>query len=147
MFDVLRLPTIAGDLKTAVLHPDSVVVSRSVARKYFACLGLAGLAAAQAERRTKEIGIRKAMGANTGDILRLLLWQFTRPVLWTIVIAWVVAGAAMRHWLQGFARHVDLDPWLLLAAASAGLAIALSTVAAHCYLVARAKPVAALRYE
>jgi putative ABC transport system permease protein len=124
----------------------ALAISAAVA-VLIACLGLAGLAASQAQRRTKEIGIRKAMGAGTADILRLLLWQFTRPILWSIVIAWVVAGAVMRHWLQGFAYHVDLDPWLLLASAGAGLAIALSTVAAHCYLVARARPVVALRYE
>jgi putative ABC transport system permease protein len=100
-----------------------------------------------AERRTREIGIRKAMGAGTGEILRLLLWQFTRPVLWAMGIAWVVAGALMNHWLQGFAYHVALDPLVLLAAAILGLGIALCTVGVHCYLVARAKPVSALRYE
>jgi hypothetical protein len=53
----------------------------------------------------------------------------------------------MSHWLEGFAHHVELDPWLLLAAAAAGLVIALSTIGAHCYLIARSRPVAALRHE
>ena len=112
-----------------------------------ACLGLVGLSASLAERRTKEIGIRKAMGANTGDILRMLLWQFTRPVLGAMAVAWVVAGFIMDRWLHGFAYHVNLDLWWMLAAAVVGLLIALSTVGVHCYLIARARPVAALRYE
>jgi putative ABC transport system permease protein len=124
----------------------ALAISAAVA-VVIACLGLVGLSASMAERRTKEIGIRKAMGANTSDILRLLLWQFAQPVLGSIVIAWIIAGAVMNRWLHGFAYHVELDPWLLLAAAGAGLAIALSTVGAHCYLIARARPVAALRYE
>jgi putative ABC transport system permease protein len=112
-----------------------------------ACLGLVGLSASLAERRTKEIGIRKAMGANTADILRMLLWQFTQPVLASIAVAWLVAGLFMNHWLHGFAEHVALDPGLMATAAAAGLLIALATVSIHCYLIARARPVAALRYE
>jgi putative ABC transport system permease protein len=112
-----------------------------------ACLGLVGLSASLAERRTKEIGIRKAMGAHTADILRMLLWQFTRPVLVSMGAAWVVAGFVMNRWLHGFAYHVELDAWLMVGAAGAGLIIALATVSTHCYLIARARPVAALRYE
>ena len=113
----------------------------------FVCLGLVGLSASLAERRTKEIGIRKAMGAHTADILRMLLWQFTRPVLVSIAAAWVVAGFVMNRWLHGFAYHVELDAWLMVGAAVAGLVIALVTVSTHCYLIARARPVEALRYE
>lgn len=112
-----------------------------------ACLGLLGLAASVAERRTREIGIRKALGADTGSIFRLLLRQFGQPVLWANLIAWPVAAWVMRHWLQGFAYHVDLPLWLFPAAAAITLVIALLTVTTHSMLVARAKPVVALRYE
>lgn len=112
-----------------------------------ACLGLFGLSAFMAERRTKEIGIRKAMGATTGELMHQLLWQFTRPVLWASLIAWPLAGYFMSSWLAGFAYHIDLEPWLFLAATAAALLVALLTVSTHCYLVARAKPVHALRYE
>lgn len=100
------------------------------------CLGLVGLAAAIAEQRTKEIGIRKAMGASTADVLRLLLWQFTQPVLAANLLAWPVAGYLMSRWLHGFAYHVGLSAWLFVAAAITALLIALATVTVHAVLVA-----------
>jgi putative ABC transport system permease protein len=112
-----------------------------------ACLGLLGLAASIAERRTREIGIRKALGANTGNIIQLLLRQFATPVLWANLIAWPVTAYAMHRWLRGFAYHVDLAVWLFPAASILALLIALLTVSTHSMLVARAPPVAALRYE
>jgi putative ABC transport system permease protein len=112
-----------------------------------ACLGLFGVAVATAERRTKEIGIRKAMGASTGDVVALLLWQFAQPVLWANVIAWPVAWWLMRRWLSGFAYHVDLHWWVFAGASLGALAIALATVAGQAFLTARQKPVLALRYE
>lgn len=110
-------------------------------------IGLIGLAAATAERRRREIGIRKALGATNADVLRLLLWQFSKPVLWANCIAWPIAGWGMQRWLQGFAYRIELPVWLFPAAAFAALAIALLTVAMHSILVARSKPIAALRYE
>jgi putative ABC transport system permease protein len=112
-----------------------------------ACLGLFGIAAFSSERRTKEIGIRKVMGAETRDIMRMLLWQFSKPVLYGSLIAWPVAAYIMNRWLQGFAYHVQLGPWLFIATTALTLIVALVTVSAHCWPVARAKPAAALRYE
>jgi len=112
-----------------------------------ACLGLFALAAYTAESRTKEIGVRKAMGAGSGDILRLLLWQFTWPVLVACLIAWPIAFLVMRWWLQGFAYRVDQPLWMFLAAAAAAVLIGLVTVSLQSIRVSRTKPVAALRYE
>jgi putative ABC transport system permease protein len=112
-----------------------------------AALGLFGLSAAGAERRTKEIGIRKSMGAATGDIMRLLLWQFTKPALWANLLAWPSAWFLMSRWLRGFAYHVNMQPQLFAASSALALVIALLTVSVHCWLVARVKPVTALRYE
>jgi putative ABC transport system permease protein len=100
-----------------------------------------------AGQRTKEIGIRKSLGATTGDILRLLTVEFARPVVWANLIAWPVAWWAMQRWLDGFAYHVDLALWMFLAAGGAALAIALLTVSVHAWRVARAVPATALRYE
>jgi len=112
-----------------------------------AALGLFGLSAHSAEQRTKEIGIRKVMGASSTDIVRLMLSEFSWPVLWANVIAWPCAYFIMRHWLEGFAHHVDMNPLVFVAAGLLALVISLITVSGHALLVARAKPVDALRYE
>jgi putative ABC transport system permease protein len=125
----------------------ALITIAAVVALSIAALGLFALSAYTTERRTKEIGIRKAMGADTGDILRLLIWQFTKPVLWANLIAWPVSFLALTGWLGGFAYHVDLAPWTFAAAAGAALVIAWATVFVHALRVARAKPVGALRYE
>ncbi|MBS0479483.1 MAG: ABC transporter permease [Proteobacteria bacterium] len=111
------------------------------------CLGLFGLAAFTAERRTKEIGIRKVLGARTRDILRLLVWQFSKPVLIANLIAWPVAWWAMRGWLNGFDTRITLGPTPFLIAGGLGLLVAIVTIASHAWRVAQASPVKALRYE
>ena len=111
------------------------------------CLGLFGLAAFTAERRTKEIGIRKVLGARTTDIVRLLVWQFSRPVLIANLIAWPIAWWVMRDWLNKFDARIGLGPTPFLIAGGLALIIAIGTIAAHAFRVARANPVVALRYE
>jgi len=112
-----------------------------------ACLGLFGLAAFTAERRTKEIGIRKVLGARTGDIVRLMAWQFSKPVIIANLIAWPVAYFAMRDWLQDFDSRVDLGVMPFLLAGAAAWLIAILTISSHAIRVARANPIHALRYE
>lgn len=114
---------------------------------FIAALGLFGLSAFTAERRTKEVGVRKAMGAGPADILRLLLWEFVQPVLCANLLAWPAAYAFTQRWLSGFAYHVDLSPWTFVTASAAALAIAVLTVAGNAVLVARSEPATALRYE
>jgi putative ABC transport system permease protein len=112
-----------------------------------ACLGLLGLAAFATERRTKEVGVRKALGANAFDVLKLFLWQFTVPVLLANLIAWPLAYALMRRWLQGFAYRIDLTWQPFALATVAAVLIAWLTVSARALKAARARPVEALRYE
>jgi putative ABC transport system permease protein len=111
------------------------------------CLGLFGLAAFTAERRTKEIGIRKVLGARTRDIIRLLVWQFSRPVIIANVIAWPIAWWMMRDWLNSFDQRISLTPVPFVIAAAIALGIAIATVVGHAVKVARANPIHALRYE
>jgi putative ABC transport system permease protein len=112
-----------------------------------ACLGLFALAAFTAERRTKEIGVRKAMGASSVDVVRLLLWQFTKPVLWANIVAWPVAYWLTARWLHGFAYRVGLPIWLFLSASVVAVLIAWATVAAKAWLAARTTPATALQCE
>jgi len=112
-----------------------------------ACLGLFALAAHTTERRTKEIGVRKAMGADTRQVVMLLLWQFTVPVLIAIAIAIPIGFLAMDWWLQGFAYHTPLSAWTFVLAAVSAVGIAWLTVSYQSYTVARARPSSALRYE
>jgi putative ABC transport system permease protein len=119
----------------------------SLLAMFIACLGLYGLASVAAERRTQEIGLRKVMGASVADIVRLLVWQFSRPVLMANLLAWPIAFWAMRAWLNGFAFHIDLTPTAFLASSLITLAVAFATVTWHARKVAMAKPADTLRYE
>jgi putative ABC transport system permease protein len=130
-----------------VLQQRMVLTTLSGVAVFLAVLGLFGLSIYTAQRRTKEIGIRKVMGADTGNLMALLLWAFSKPVLWASLLAWPVAAWAMNRWLDGFAYRVPLGWWWLPVATLAALAVALLTVSAQSYLVARASPASALRYE
>ena len=112
-----------------------------------ACLGLFGLAAFTAERRTKEIGIRKVLGARIRDIVGLLAWQFSKPVIIAMPIAWGASWWAMKTWLDTFDTRIDLGPLPFVVAGLVALVIAIGTIASHAFKVARANPILALRYE
>jgi putative ABC transport system permease protein len=114
---------------------------------FIACLGLFGLAAFTASRRTKEIGIRKVFGARVRDLVFLLLWQFSIPVLIANALAWPVAWYYLQGWLQGFAYRITLSPLYFLGAGAIALVIAWATVFVHARRVAGANPIHALRYE
>ncbi len=114
---------------------------------FIACLGLFGLAAFTAGRRTREIGVRKVFGARTRDLVFLLLWQFSIPVLIANAIAWPVAWYYLHGWLQGFAYHIALSPLYFVGAGTVALIIAWATVFTHARRVASANPIHALRYE
>jgi putative ABC transport system permease protein len=112
-----------------------------------ACLGLFGLAAFTAGRRTKEIGLRKVFGGRTRDVVKLLLWQFSVPALIANLIAWPLAWYYLDDWLKGFAYRISLSPLYFLGAGAVALLIAWLTVLSHAIRVARATPIGALRYE
>jgi len=114
---------------------------------FIASLGLFGLAAFTAGRRTKEIGIRKVFGARIRDVVVLLLWQFSLPVLIANAIAWPVAWYYLHDWLQGFAYRITLSPVYFAVVGLGALVIAWLTILSHALRVARANPIHALRYE
>ena len=114
---------------------------------FIACLGLFGLVSFAAEQRTKEIGIRKALGATASNIVLLLSKDFARPVILANVIAWPIAYYAMNNWLQNFAYRIDLGMGTFVLGGMLALAIALVTVSYQAIKAALANPVDALRYE
>ncbi|WP_371372852.1 ABC transporter permease [Thalassotalea aquiviva] len=116
---------------------------------FVACLGLYGLASFSAYRRTKEIGIRKVMGASVIKIVTMLVLQFSKPVLIACLVAWPVAFYFMSDWLQTFVYRIDSVTIILMCALSGlfALTIAWLTVASNSIKVARANPISALRYE
>lgn len=119
-----------------------VIISISIA-----CLGLYGLIVFSAARHTKEVAVRKISGARTLDILMLMLWRISVPVLLGNVISWPVTYYYLHRWLQGFADHIWLSPVYFVAGGAIALAIAWVTVFLHALRLARTSPIHALRYE
>jgi hypothetical protein len=111
------------------------------------CLGLFGLAAFTAERRTKEIGIRKVLGASVGSIVGLLSKEFIRLVLIAFVLTSPLAWFALRHWLQDYPYRIDLEWWMFALTGGAALLIALLTVSYQSIKVALGDPVKSLKSE
>jgi putative ABC transport system permease protein len=114
---------------------------------FIACLGLLGLAAFAVERRTKEIGIRKVLGASAPSLTAKLSSEFLALVLLANLIAWPVAYYAMSRWLQAFAYRIGLSVWTFLLAAAGALLVAFLTVSTQTFRAASANPVESLRYE
>jgi putative ABC transport system permease protein len=112
-----------------------------------ACLGLFGLAAFTAEQRTKEIGVRKVLGATVTSLVSLLSKDFIKLVLVANLLAWPIAYYAMNEWLQNFAYRIEMSWWIFLMAGVLALLIALLTVSYQAIRVATANPVKSLRYE
>lgn len=114
---------------------------------FIACLGLFGLASFMTEQRTKEIGVRKVLGASVPGIIVLLTKEFSKWVIIANVIAWPIAYFAMNKWLNNYSYRVPIFWWIFVAAGAAALAIASLTVSYQAVKAARANPVDALRYE
>jgi len=112
-----------------------------------ACLGLFGLASFTVEQRTKEVGIRKVLGASVGGIVGLMSKDFAKLVLLANVVAWPVAYFTMNKWLGDFAYRIDLGIGIFAFAGTLALLIALLTVILHAMKAALANPVESLRYE
>ncbi len=112
-----------------------------------ASIGLFGLAAFMAQKRTKEIGIRKVLGASVAKITQLLVWQFSRPVMFAILLAAPLGYLAASTYLNFFADRVGMSPMLFIAAGGGAMALAAITVSFHAIRAARQNPVLALRYE
>ncbi|MBD0257530.1 MAG: ABC transporter permease, partial [Cytophagales bacterium] len=141
-----------ADQEYAKLYQDETTMGRLAGcfagmAIFISCLGMLGLAAFTAEQRTKEIGIRKVLGANVSGIVVLLSRDFLKPVGWAIVLATPVAWYLVRGWLQDFAYKIDLGCWPFAVAGGLSVVIALLTVGYQSVKAAAANPVASLRSE
>jgi putative ABC transport system permease protein len=114
---------------------------------FIACLGLFGLASFVVEQRTKEIGIRKVLGASVASITNSLCKEFIRLVILAMLIAWPLAYLAAHDWLEDFAYRISLGPAVFLLTGLLALVIALLTVSFQAVRAARANPADALQYE
>ena len=124
-----------------------LAISFAVLAIFIACLGLFGLATYMAEQRTKEIGIRKVLGASVGNVVNMLSKDFIVLVLIASVIAFPVAWWAMHNWLQDFAYRITIGWWIFLAAGAIAFLIAFITVSSQAIKAALANPVKSLRTE
>ncbi len=146
-FDYTFLDESFGSLYRAEERMGTIFGSFTGLAIVISCLGLFGLASFMAERRTREIGIRKVLGASESSVMLLLSKEFVVLVAVANGIAWPVGWYAMRRWLQNYAYHTGLDPLVFFAAGFGALAIALLTVSFQAFKAASADPVDSIRYE
>jgi putative ABC transport system permease protein len=125
----------------------NMLIAFAVLAIFITCLGLYGLATFNAQRRTREIGVRKVMGSSVWGIVVLLTNDFSRLVLLSNVIAWPVAYIAMQRWLENFAYRIDLAPVVFIGSGLIALCVAWATVGSTAAKAANARPVLALKYE
>lgn len=128
-------------------HMGQIFISFTLIAILIACLGLFGLASFTAEQRTKEIGIRKVLGASVSSVVLLLSRQFTKWVILANVVAWPIAYFAMNKWLQNFAYRIRLEVWMFILSGVIALIIAILSVSTKAVKAAVANPVDSLRYE
>jgi putative ABC transport system permease protein len=114
---------------------------------FIACLGLFGLATYTAQQRTKEIGIRKVMGAEVHNIVTLLSKDFIKLVIVSILVATPISWYAMNEWLEGFAYRMAVQPWIFVLAGLVALIIAVLTISYQSLRSATMNPVSSLRSE
>ena len=141
------LDDVFNDVYNVLKMMNSALAGFAFLAMALALIGLFGLAAFMAAQRTREIGVRKVMGANSVQIARLLVWQFSKPVLWALVVALPLALAAAEGYLSFFADRIGTPILILAVSGAIAVMLAWGTVASHAIRIARANPIYALRYE
>jgi putative ABC transport system permease protein len=114
---------------------------------FIASLGLLGIAVFMAEKRTKEIGIRKVLGANIPSILRIMTKEIYLFTFIATIVAWIISFYFMKSWLNNFYFRIDLSVWTFIFSSAFALIIAIITVGSVSYFAARSNPIKSIRYE
>ncbi|HLI92941.1 MAG TPA: FtsX-like permease family protein, partial [Puia sp.] len=135
------------DVYRADRQVSTMVTILAILAIFISCLGLFGLTSYSAEKRIKEIGIRKVMGASVQSIVTLLSRQFMGLVLWANLLALPLAGWAIYEWLQDYAYRINLSWWVFALAVLLAFAVALITISVLAFRAAVANPVKSLRAE
>ena len=125
----------------------NVINTFSLLALFIACLGMFGLVSFTAQRRTKEVGIRKILGASVDSIVFTLIGDFLKWVALANIIAWPIAWYVINEWLQNFAYRIDMSWWMFVLSGGIALLIAILTVGFQAIKAATANPVESLRYE
>ncbi len=146
-FDFLYLDGLIDSLYGTEERLSDIFSSFSVFAVFIACLGLFGMASFAAEQRTKEIGIRKVLGASVPGIVVLLSKDFLKLIVAANVIAWPLAYFGMNKWLQNFAYKSGIGVWVFLLTGLLAVGIALATVSYQSIKAALLNPVDAIKYE
>ena len=141
------LDEVFDDVYNILKYMNMALAGFAMVALMLALIGLFGLAAFMAAQRTKEIGVRKVLGASSAQIARLLVWQFSKPVAWALLIALPLAYLGSSQYLNFFADRIESPIPILIAAGVLAVLLAWSTVAGHAIRIARSNPVLALRYE
>jgi putative ABC transport system permease protein len=141
------LDDVFNDVYNVLKYMNAALAGFAFIALSLALIGLFGLAAFMAAQRTKEIGVRKVLGASSTQIARLLVWQFSRPVMWALVVALPAAFFATRQYLNFFADRIEAPILILLVTGLIAVLMAWATVAMHAFRIAQSNPVLALRYE
>jgi putative ABC transport system permease protein len=126
---------------------DEIVRYFSILAIFISCIGLFGLTSFTAQKRTKELSIRKILGASVSGIVFILTKEYTKWVLTANIIAWPIAWYVMRQWLQSYAYRIEMNVWVFVLAGVLSITIALFTVSVQAIRAATANPVESLRYE
>jgi putative ABC transport system permease protein len=136
-----------NNLYQAEQQTGTLFITFAVLAIFIACLGLFGLITYAAEQRTKEIGIRKVLGAGVSRIVTMLSKEFVRLVFIAAIIGFPIAWWAMNQWLQSFAYRIHISWWVFVMAGCTTMAIALVTICFQAIRAAIANPVTALKNE
>ena len=135
------------DLYRAEQQSNKLINYFTIFAIFISCLGIFGLASFMAEQKTKEIGVRKVMGASVSTIVKLFSAEFTKLVILGNVLAWPIAYFAMNKWLENFAYHTKLAWWMFALALVLSLAVVVITISYQAYKAATRNPAESLRYE
>ena len=132
---------------TAEQQTGKLFITFAVFAIFIGCLGLFGLVTYAAEQRTKEIGVRKVLGASVGGIVTMLSKDFAKLILMASLIAFPIAWWSMHKWLQSFAYRITISWWVFIVAATTATVIAMITISFQAIKAAIANPVRSLRTE